>query len=107
MNDSYERTMTLQQAVQTLDFPTWEEVGAFLISQGITESSVGDSRLYSCRCPVSQYLHKLGFLRASVSYTHASPYFMAEEAVALPDAVRGFITQHDHLRLEINYGVDA
>src|SRR4030081_2057684 len=101
MNDNYEHTMTLQQAVQTLDLPTWEEVGAFLISQGITKSDGGgDSRLYSCRCPVAQYLHKCGFLRASVSYTHASPYFMAEEKVPLPDAVRGFITRHDHLRLE-------
>lgn len=93
------------KVVAALDLPSWEHVGAFLISQGITESDVGNSLWFACRCPIAQYLRRHGFPEAVVGLTSA---WMANEIDPVTDAFKGtvllpisakqFIGMHDSWR---------
>lgn len=94
------------ELVATLDLPSWEHVGAFLISQGITESDVGDSLWFAGRCPVAQYLRRT-YPEAVVGLVST---WMADEldpatdvfrgTVELPISVKQFIGMHDSWREE-------
>lgn len=95
------------ELVATLDLPSWEHVGAFLISQGITESDVGDSLWFACRCPVAQYLRQNGFPEAVVGVVSAwitneadSVTDAPKRTVLLPISAKQFIGMHDSWREE-------
>jgi hypothetical protein len=82
--------------VATLDLPDLYQVGAFLISQGITESKAGNGWYPAC-CPIAQYLHKCGFVDAWVTNDTAVPprNYEDEFPVRLPPAAIAFINWHD------------
>lgn len=86
----------LEDAVALLDLPSWEHVGAELLSHGIT-----DGEQENCeRCPIAQYLRGIsGRCRISVGATAAWPRrFGTRNEVPLPTAAQAFIRWFDDLR---------
>lgn len=89
--------MTLQEAINTLDLPTWEWVGATILSAGITDEEKSD-RLYADRCPVTLYLRGLGLTSAYVGSYYAYDEQDTCMQIPLPVAAVEFIRYYDAAR---------
>lgn len=79
---------SLEGAVALLDLPSWEHVGALLLSHGIT-----DGAQESCtRCPVAQFLRITTGRKVEVTTSDA---YQRRHRVALPQAATTFIAFFD------------
>lgn len=89
------RKSSLEDAVALLDLPSWEHVGAELLSHGISDGDQEDCE----RCPIAQFLVTVARLRyVSVGTTMASPHrYGARGGVKLPPAAVDFIAWFDRM----------
>ncbi len=86
---------SLEDAVALLDLPSWEHVGAELLSHGITDGEQEHCEL----CPIAQFLLTVAKLRyVSVGITMAFPHvYLARGGVELPPAAVEFIRWFDDI----------
>jgi hypothetical protein len=84
--------MLFEDAVALLDLLGWEDVGALLLSHGITDGVQEDS----VRCPVALFLRKLTGKRVIVDPHRAGWYpFLPPRRAKLPEAAREFVRMFD------------
>jgi hypothetical protein len=88
------RKPSLKDAVALLDLPSWEHVGALLLSHGITDGDQEDCRT----CPVAQFLAITAERKVSVGATQAWPgWYGNRRGIPLPAAAVYFIAWFDDI----------